>query len=408
MANSHALPDSRLVLPERLARRRPRKWALWFLALAAAGVAAAPLLAPRESTEKYRTAPVERRTVVAVVEATGRIDVTSRVEVPSTSSGRLAEIFAEAGATVESGQPLAQIDEESTRALVSSARARIAAAQGRVAEAQAALDAAADTRKRTLALAARGLASDGEVASVRAAEARSQAALQVARAERSGATASASSAEIDRKSRTIRAPIGGVVLSAPKWTGRVVGPEQGALFVIGSDTKVLRIEASVPEADIGSVRIGQAAQFSVPAYPDRSFRAAVDARSTEPDREASVTSYVVTLSAENPDGTLLPGMTATVRIEVGRSESALAVREPALRFLPDSAEETKPRSRVFRLSGGNLAPVEVQPGISDATYTQIEPRDGSALRPGDLVVIGLLPRANDGDEGPGITLGTRK
>lgn len=368
----------------------------------------AALRVPQKTTVHYRTAPVVRRTVVAIVEATGHLDVTNRVEVPVTLPGRLAEIFVEAGTTVDSGQPLAQIDETSARAVESSARAKTGAAEGRVAEARAAVDAARDIRERTLQLAERGLASDAEVASVRAAEAKAQAALKAARAELSGATASASSAELDRKSLTIRAPIAGTVLSAPKWPGGFVGPDKGPLFTIGSDTKLMRIDASVAEADIGSVRTGQSAQFTVPAFPERSFHATVGRRSTEPDRNATVTSYMVTLNAPNSDRVLLPGMTATVRIEVARAENVLAVREPALRFMPDSEAEGTPRSRVFRISGGDrLVPVDVKPGISDAAYTEIQIPDKTVLHVGDLVVTGYVPREGEESEGPGIKLGNR-
>lgn len=410
MAHSHALPEPRLVVPPALAHRRPNRWGFWvLLALVVVGASVIAFLRiPQKTTVLYRTAPVARRTIVAIVEATGHLDVTNRVEVASTVAGRLAKIFVEAGAPVDSGQPLAQIDETSARALVRSARAKTAAAQGRVAEARAAVDAAKDVRERTLALADRGLASDAEVASVRAAEAKAEAVLNAARAELSGATASASSAELERESLTIRAPMAGTVLSAPKWPGGFVAPEKGPLFAIGSDTKLMRIEASVAEADIGSIRPGQSANFSVPAFPDRTFHAQVEGRSTEPDRNASVTSYVVTLNAPNSDRILLPGMTATVRIEVARSENTLAVREPALRFVPDSAMEAPPRSRVFRITDGNrLVPVDVKAGISDATYTEIQIPDKSALHVGDLVVVGYVPQGGEEPSGPGIKLGNR-
>lgn len=411
MAHSHALPDPRLVVPAALTRRRPRRWGLWaLLGLLVAGVAViAVLRVPRRAAIRYRTAPVVRRTVVSVVEATGHLDVTNRVEVPVTLAGRLAQIFVQSGATVESGQALAQIDETSARAVESGARARSGAAAGRVAEARAAVDAATDTRERTAALAERGLASEAELASVRSAEARAVAALRSARAELSGAAASASSAELERKSLTIRAPIAGTVLSAPRWPGGFVGPDKGPLFTIGSDTKLMRIDASVAEADIGAVRIGQSAEFTVPAFPDRSFRATVEGRSTEPDRNATVTSYVVTLNAPNPDRVLLPGMTTTVRVEVARAENVLAVREPALRFVPDSAAEAAPRSRVFRVGDGEtLVPVDVKPGISDAAYTEIQINDGSTLHLGDPVVVGYVPREGDENDGPGIKLGNRQ
>lgn len=411
MANSHAVPDTHLALPPSLARGPSRRWALWLLvgvSVAATIVVVALRRAPSASTEQYRTAAVARRTVIRVVEATGHLDVMTRVEVPAPAPGRLSEIFVKAGATVAQGQPLAQLDDEAASAAASGARASLRAADGRVAEARAALAAATDVRERTEALAARGLASAGEVANVRATEARADAALKAARATLSGASASASAAELDRQRRTVRAPVSGTLLTAPRWSGAVVGPEHGPLAVIGSDPGLLRIDASVAEADIGPVRVGQEAAFTVPAFPDRTFRARVEERAGDRESAGGAPSYLVTLSAPNSDRALLPGMTTTVRIEVTRAENAMVVREAALRFSPERATDAPPRSRVFRVEpGGSIAPVEVSPGVSDGAYTEVVPRDPQSLHPGDVVVIGLPLSTDEGGPGPGITLGKR-
>jgi len=415
MASQQALPDTHLVIPPGLLRKHPRRWLFWLLgALALVLIAVVlALFLPRKAEFQYRSASVVRRTVVRVVEATGRLDVTTRVEVPAPMKGTLEKVFVKAGAPVEEGQPLAQLDPEQARVAVGTGRSSALAAAGRVAEAKAALDAATDARRRTAVLAGRGLASDGEVVSTEAAEQKAEAALTAARAALSGARESASSAEAEEQALTLKAPMKGVVLDAPKWSGEVVSPEKGPLVVIGSDPRVLRVEVSVAEADIGLVQAGQSATFTVPAFPDRSFSARVEERATEPQHDGAATTYLATLSAANPDRALLPGMTATVRIEVARVDNALAVREAALRFAPAGAVEAPHRTRVFRLGPDQrLTAVAVDPGVSDAAYTAITPRDPGALKVGDAVVVGLVPEAEaqgtQGPGGPGITLGRRR
>jgi len=410
MAQSSAVHDSYLVLPESVARQPTRKtkhWVLFAAAIAASG-ALAFRFAPSDSKPAFRVARVVTRSVVRLVEATGHLDVTTRVEVAAPAPGRVLQIFAQAGDVVTRGQPLVQLDQEAARVVATGARASARAASSRVAGARASLAAATDVRERTEALAARGLASDGELAGVQATEAKAAAELTGALAGQSAASETVATAELEKERCTVRAPADGTLLAAPRWSGAVVAPEQGSLAVIGSDLGVLRIDASVAEADIGAIRSGQEAEFTVPAFPDRVFHARVEARASDRENSASAPSYLVTLSAPNPDRALLPGMTATVRIEVARAENVLSVREAALRFAPESAGAARPRSRVFRFDPENrVVPVEVSAGVSDAAFTEVVPRDPTTLHAGDSVVIGLPVGGATSADGPGISLGKR-
>jgi HlyD family secretion protein len=229
--------------------------------------------------------------------------------------------------------------------------------------------------------------------------------LKGAFADLASANEKLASENLAKDDRTIRAPASGVVIDAPRWVGALAGPETGPLFVIGSDLDTLRLDASVPEADIGSVRAGQTASYTVPAFPSRTFHAEVVTRAIQPDTSSTGTTYRVTLKAENPDRALLPGMTATVRLEVARGDNVLAVREAALRFAPDAANEAPGRSRVWRVGADHrIVPVDVEAGVSDAAYTAVSPRDPRALRVGDAVVIGLPPTGASERSGPGISL----
>lgn len=413
MAHSQSLSDAGLTLPDTLTRRPVRKRLLLIAALVAVavGIAVLAFTLLRPSKVEYRTAPVTRRTVVQAVEAQGRLEIWTRYDVPAPVTGRLVQVAVEAGSEVVSGQVLAQLDTDVAEATVEGARAARRAAASRVSEARASLNVAKDTRQRTESLASRGLSSASDVVGAKASEDKADAALKGAIAELASANEKVSSENLAKEDRTIRAPANGTVVDAPRWLGAVVGPAAGPLFVIGGDLNTLRLDASVPEADIGSVRPGQTAEYMVPAFPGRTFRAEVVTRAIQPETSSTgTTTYRVTLRAMNPDRALLPGMTATVKLEVARAENALAVREAALRFSPEATNDAPARSRVWRVDAKqNVVPVDVVPSVSDAAYTVVSPQDPEALRPGDTVVIGLPPNSNSPSDrnGPGITLRKR-
>src|SRR5262249_41061576 len=161
----------------------------------------------------------------------------------------------------------------------------------------------------------------------------------------------------------------GVILTAPRELGASIDPGGKVLFVVGSSIDSLLLTVSVAESDIAEVRPGQAAHFTVPAFESVVFDAAIARLDLEPRRERGSVSYIVPLQVPNGDRRLLPGMTATVRIDVARVDNALAVREAALRFNPEGAAGAA-RNRVWRLRArGHLEAVPVVTGISDGAYT---------------------------------------
>lgn len=400
----------RLEIPKLARKARVRRVVVALVLLA--GAAAAVVFWPRAgASERYRTTTLGRRTIIKVVEATGHLDVRRRVEVPAPIPGRLVEILVAARQTVTAGQLLARLDDRAAALAVRGAQATVQAAAGRVAEARAALTGATEERSRVERLVARGLASQQDLSGARAAEERAQAGLAAARAEQAAASGTVASAQLGRNLGDIVAPASGVVLVAPERLGAAVGPERGALFVIGDPLDVMRIDAQVGEADIGDVRVGQATSFEVQAFPGRTFHARVDRIGLEPTRAEGLVTYPVTLLAANPGGELLPGMTASVRLEVARRTGVLAVREAALRWSPPDADRAPARSRVWRWTKrSTIEPVAVTVGLSDGAYTEITPARGQRLDAGDRIALGLAsPGAGGGGSGrPGISLGAKK
>ncbi len=397
-----------LKIPAIRGRARLRRAIAFGIVIAVAAAGAALLMRPGPVAERYRTVPLARRSIVRLVEATGHIDVTGRVEVAASFSGRLVQILVEPRARVKKGQLLAKLDDRAERLAVAQAQARERAAAGRLAEARVAYNAALEEQQHSERLAQQGLASQQDAVNAKTTADRAAAAVAAAQAEESAASASAASAALGHTSTDIVAPADGIVLTAPETLGMMVDPQRGPLFVIGRSLQVLRIDALVNETDIAQVRVGQATHFEVQGLPGRSFEARVERIALEPRTESGVVSYPVILSANNPDEVLLPGMTALVHLEVARVEHVLAVHEAALRFSPEDAPSAPPRTRLWRRTGPAQAePVRIRAGLSDGAFTDVTPAEGERLQEGDPIVIGLF-RPDEKEAGkPSLTLGQK-
>jgi HlyD family secretion protein len=407
-------PDPRdaLALPDQAAGKR-RGRLLWLSLLIGAGVLGAGYFffwSASGPSNPYRVSPVEVRSIRQTVEAFGSLDVVSRVYVPAPRPGQLSELYARRGTSVEAGAPLAKLDASFATAELSAAQTAVSASTARVDRARAAKAAATEERTRAERLLGRGLVSAASVAAARSGEQEAIAAVRAAEAQRSLDAQSASGAKVRRDETTLRAPVAGFVLSATEDVGAMVGPQTGPLFVIAPPLSELMLTVPVSEADIGLVRVGQEAIFTVSAHPDRRFPAKVGEIESEPQRNGSSVSYRVRLGVHNADNLLRPGMTANVTLEIAEAADALAVREAALRFTPADAAPEAQRSRVWKQRpSGDLEQVEVTVGISDGAYTAVTPAAGAELAAGDVVAVGHAGSSTRAStKGPGISLGKKQ
>lgn len=402
--------DVQLHIPELGKRSRRMRWLVALLSvIAVGGGLAAYLLRTNPLRERYRSLPVTRQNIIRVVEATGHLDASARVQISAKVAGHLAEIQVAPGDTVKRGQLLARLDDRASEIGIRSAGSTLQASVWRVAEAKSALDSATAELERVQRLAARGLASTADVDNAKALASRAESQLKAAGAEKSVAQDNVAAAKFGQNLGDIVAPIDGIVLVGPENTGAPVAPERGPLFVVAAPLSKMRIDADVSEADIGDLQLGQSASFEVQAFGGRSWNARVERIGLEPKRDGSVVTYPVLLSAENPDRKLLPGMTAAVRIEVARAKDVLAVREAALRFTPEDAPETPAHSRVWLHTGvSQLTAVAITPGLSDGAYTEVTPVTPAELNPGDRVAVGLAAAQSDSRAQPGVSLGAKK
>ncbi|MEW6691111.1 MAG: efflux RND transporter periplasmic adaptor subunit [Pseudomonadota bacterium] len=343
------------------------------LVVAAAGAGAWAWYGARNAggEAKYRIGKVERGPLQAVVVASGTLNAVTTVQVGSQISGQILEIFADFNTQVKKGQVIARIDPATfelrvnqTRADLDAARSAVAVAQSTLAAQKAELgrvkvnlaDAERDLGRKKMLVEkkfispaeldkARTLyeATREQMKSVEAQIQVNESQVESARAAVKQRDALLKQAQVDLERTIIRAPVDGTVILRNIDAGQTVAASLQApvLFTIAQDLRDMQVEAAIDEADVGRLRVGQAATFTVDAFPRRSFSGEIKQIRKSPVNVQNVISYTVVISAANPDQALLPGMTANVRVVVDSRSEVLKVANAALRFRPPAAPEAK-------------------------------------------------------------------
>lgn len=370
--------------------------------LAAAAIAWAVLGKKESARPGFLTATVDRGTVVQNVTTTGTLTAVTTVKVGSQVSGIIATLHADFNDRVRKGQVLATLDPTPFEAAVNQTRAQLERARVAAQDANAKL-------RRQRALYEAKLVSEDQLESAQAAY--NQALAQVTELE-----AALERNQANLTYSIIRSPIDGVVVSRDYDVGQTVAASFQAptLFTIAEDLTRMQLTCDVDEADIGQVKVGQPVRFTVDTFPEREFAGTVAQIRLSPKSANNVVTYPVIVQVDNADLSLLPGMTAEVRVQVARAENALRVPASALRFRPEllgvngqgrgpgsgpgrpggaaAGREEREGTRGARVflapeqPGGQLKPVTFTPGLSDGQFVEV--RDG-ALREGLKVVIGL-------------------
>lgn len=306
----------------------------------------------------YRFVAVTRGDVESVVTATGTLEATETVEIGTQVSGQIADLRVDFNDRVVAGQLLARIDPTILEQEVRSAEASLA-------RSRAELEQAERTLRRSEALFEQKVITDSEHDAA-------QYSWEVASAAYESAEIAVERARRNLEYTQIRATIDGVVVARNVDVGQTVAASLSAptLFIVAEDLGKMEILASVDESDIGQIRDGQEARFTVQAYPTREFIGSVRQVRLQSTTQENVVSYSVVIEVDNVDGTLLPGMTATVEFLVERAENVLMVPNTALRFRPTEA---------------------MQAELTPATGTG---RDGGAARAGGAATEG--PAAREG------------
>ena len=336
---------------------------LVLIVLSAAGYAAWRYYGAAGDAPKFKFAKLESGPLTAAVSATGTLNPVVSVQVGSQVSGQIKEILVDFNSPVKFGQLIAQLDPETYQHRVRQAEADLDAAragqgvqQAEVSRARANLSNAQRDYDRKKTLVEKNFISPAErdtaqnnLDSARAALASAEAQVRNGEAVVRQREAQLAAARVDLERTTIRAPVDGIVVKRSIEPGQTVAASLQApeLFIIAKNLTDMQVETSIDEADVGRVRVGQKATFTVDAFAGRHFEGEVRQVRKAATVVSNVVTYIVVISAANPDLTLLPGMTANVRIVTAQKDKALKAPNAALRFRPSgAADEKKPGTAV--------------------------------------------------------------
>jgi HlyD family secretion protein len=342
----------------------------------------------------YMTEPVTRGSMIVLVTATGSAQPITQVNISSELSGTVRKVLVDYNSPVKSGQVLAELDMDKLKASVESVRAKLEASKARVADAAASIEEKRGQYERRKVLAAKQAASVEDLDLAKAAYDRAIAQHLSALAEVKVTEADLRVNEINLTKACICSPIDGIVLTRNVDPGQIVASSLQApvLFVIAEDLRRMELRVDVDEADVGKIRIGQKATFSVDAYPERKFPAEIKDVRYGSEVIQGVVTYKAILSIDNSELQIRPGMTATAEIVVQQVSDALMVPNPALRFSP-AATQTRGQQRSFlqRLLPGRPpfrpASKQAETGASRTVWT---------LRNGVPAAVPVVIGATDG------------
>ncbi|WP_455378666.1 efflux RND transporter periplasmic adaptor subunit [Petrachloros mirabilis] len=353
----------------------------------------------------YKTAPVDRGPITAVVTATGTVNPVISVQVGSQVSGKIAKLYADFNSVVKKGQVLAQIDPQPFQARVSQARAALKSAKGNLDKAKNMADQRKRERDRMARLRKQAFVSQADLDLAETNYRDAEAHVEVMQAQLDQAQATLSAAELDLGYTTINSPVNGIVVSRNVDVGQTVAAsfQTPTLFVIAQDLTRMQVNANVSESDIGGVSEGKHANFRVDAYPKHYFEGTVTQVRNAPISIQNVVTYDVVIEVDNRELKLKPGMTANITIVTAKKDDPLRVPHGALRFRMPDVPIDKKTTRVWVLDReGKAHQVDVTTGIADSLFTEITEGD---LREGDRVIIGIEAPDDQGQKSlpPGFT-----
>ena len=417
--NIQNLPDSHeiekiLGLGPQAQAKRWAKRGVWLAVLALAIVGSYLWYQNSQSTANavtYETSPAKRADLTVTVTATGTIQPTTQIDVSSEMSGVVRAVNVDNNSLIKKGDVLAELDSERFKGQLKSLQASVESAKAKLADTQATLKANELAYTRQISLQRRGLAITQDLESAQAAQQRAIAAVASAQADIQVAIANLDLKQIDIDKSQILSPVDGIVLKRAVEPGQTVASSLQApvLFTLAEDLKRMQLEANIDEADIGTVKLGQKANFTVDAFSGRNFPARIEAVEFYPETTDGVVTYKAILSVDNSDLALRPGMTATAQVTVQEISNALLIPNAALRYSPPVAAKQQsfslsrlflprmPRNEksartetvagertVWVLKDNVPGAVRITTGASDGKMTEVVKGD---IAPDDLLII---------------------
>ncbi|MGB3540659.1 MAG: efflux RND transporter periplasmic adaptor subunit [Mesorhizobium sp.] len=320
-------------------RRRGWLYALVALAVVAAAIAAYQWYGNQAVKIDYTTVPAAKADLTVQVSATGTLQPLTQVDISSELSGVVRSVAVNENQQVKKGDVLAALDTSRLEAQIERAQASAKAAEANVENARITLKENEQALVRAAELAKRGQTTNQALEAATATRDRAKAAVDSADANLAIANADLKLQQSDLDKSTIYAPIDGIVLTRSVDPGQTVASSLQApvLFVIAADLKRMELKAAIDEADIGSVKAGQHARFTVDAFPERPFDAEIRDISFASLTTDGVVTYDARLDVANDELLLRPGMTATVSVVTKQAKDVLAVPATAFRYKPAPA-----------------------------------------------------------------------
>ena len=301
-----------------------------------AGVGTIVYVRGRDNGPKFKTMPITRGNLRSVVTATGTLNAVTTVLVGTQISGMIKKLHADFNSPVKKGQIVAELDPATYEAAVENAKENLAQAWSTVAKDKANLADATRIRDRYRKLFAKGYLDEADYTAAETVHDADEAQLAADTHQAKQMQAALHTAEINLGYTKVPCPVDGVVVSRNVDVGQTVAASftTPTLFTIAQDLTKMQIDTNVDEADIGRVKVPQDVEFTVDAYPDRTFHGTVKQIRIAPIIVQNVVTYDVVITVDNTDLKLMPGMTANVSIVVASKERILKVPNTALRFKP--------------------------------------------------------------------------
>jgi HlyD family secretion protein len=366
---------------------------------------------------RYSTSEVTRGKLTVAVTATGTLQPVNQVDVGSEISGTIETVMVDYNDRVEQGQVLATMNTDQLQAKVNQAMASLALAKAQVKQSEATIIETRNKLRRANLLAKSGTCSQEECDAAQASYDRAVAELARSNAQVAQAQASLNAEQTTLAKATLLSPIDGIVLNRDVEPGQTVAAsfQTPVLFTLAENLTQMELHVDVDEADVGQVKVGQDAEFTVDAYPSDSFPAKITEVHFASQTVDGVVTYETVLGVDNSALLLRPGMTATADIMVKQVEGALLAPNAALRFNPPPPDKQKssgggllrsllPRpphpaknhevtnndkkqQQVWTLRNGQAVPITVTTGASDGINTEVRSGD---IEPGMLLIVDTI------------------
>ena len=335
---------------------------------------------------RYVTKPITKESLVEYVEASGTIKPINTIAVGTQVSGTVYKIYVDYNSVVKKGDLLAELDPSLFQANVDQSTAKLNNAKAAYSKASSTLNYKRNNYRRYKRLYDKHFVSKDEVELALSNYQQAQAELEAASAEVSASQASLNNNLTNLRYSKITSPVDGTVISRAVDVGQTVAASFNTptLFEVAKDLTKMQIETSVSEADIGKIKVGQKATYTLDGYQDRIFEGNVTQVRLASTTTNNVVTYIVIISIDNSERLIIPGMTANVSIITNSVDNALCVPNQALKFTPSADGKKYENQGVWIQTKDGLKRYDVELGVSDESKTQII---SEKLKAGDKVVI---------------------